>query len=485
MAAPPVEVEQIASCLGLYVVDVEGDEDRMGESPAAGSLWAHPSACGEDESSEVLVGAAVVDGACPPADWVGNVVVSADQAGSVDVEDLVSGMGVEVRREVDLEAPPLLSCLLPGAAFGDGDSVPRQKQGCREVVPECVSGEVRRVECVPAEVAPQAAEPGEGRAGVAPGADRFAIAGLDPYVGSIEYRLLVDLREAVKDGALVRQLHPHTHLGHPVSGKTRAEETAESSVGGQGGHGPPSLEAAVGGEDLVEQPGCFWCSLVHVCAPVGTVVTTLESLWTLAPETIPPTGFCLTSSIKIDFINQGQKCLTKGIPMPVSGPAAGSAAPVSAALAALRAAGESGDADVVADMLAPNVVFHSPMTMRLRFEGKQEVVALHRDIFAVLDDLTTSEPIAVGDTGSFSFRARVHGVELEAMNLVRCNEQGQIVDYTVFVRALSGLATLFAALPPRVSARRRGRLKGTLAATLARPLAFAIRTADRFVPTFL
>ncbi|WP_169813362.1 nuclear transport factor 2 family protein [Nocardia vaccinii] len=172
----------------------------------------------------------------------------------------------------------------------------------------------------------------------------------------------------------------------------------------------------------------------------------------------------------------------KGTLMSVSDPVA---APVSAALAALRAAGESGDADAIAEVLAPDVVFHSPMTMRLRFEGKQEVVALHRDIFAVLDDLTTTEPLACGDTGSFSFRARVRGVELEAMNLVRCNERGQIVDYTVFVRALPGLATLFAALPPRVSARRRGRLKGTLAATLARPLAFAIRTADRFVPAFL
>jgi hypothetical protein len=69
--------------------------------------------------------------------------------------------------------------------------------------------------------------------------------------------------------------------------------------------------------------------------------------------------------------------------------------------------------------------------------------------------------------------------------LVRFDEQGKIVDFKVFVRPLPGLATLFATLPPRVSARRRGRLKGTLVAILARPLAFAIRTADRFTPSFL
>lgn len=171
--------------------------------------------------------------------------------------------------------------------------------------------------------------------------------------------------------------------------------------------------------------------------------------------------------------------------MSVSGPAAPSTSPARTAITALRAAGDSGDADAVAELLAPDVVFHSPLTERLRFEGKDEVAALHRDIFAVLEDIATTEPLALGDTHSFAFRARVRGVELEAMNLVRFNEQGQIVELKVFVRPLPGLATLFATLPPRVSARRRGRLRGTLVVTLARPLALALRTADRMVPRFL
>ncbi|MFI0449335.1 nuclear transport factor 2 family protein [Actinomadura sp. 6N118] len=171
--------------------------------------------------------------------------------------------------------------------------------------------------------------------------------------------------------------------------------------------------------------------------------------------------------------------------MSVSGPAAPSTSPISTAITALRAAGESGDADAVAELLAPDVVFHSPMTSRIRFEGKEEVTALHRDIFAVLEDIHTTEPLARGDTRSFSFHARVRGVELEAINLVRFNDQGQIVEFTVFVRPLAGLATLFAALPPRVSARRRGRLRGATVAVLTRPLAFVLRTADRLTPRFL
>jgi hypothetical protein len=161
------------------------------------------------------------------------------------------------------------------------------------------------------------------------------------------------------------------------------------------------------------------------------------------------------------------------------------ASPISTTINALRAAGESGNADALFDLLAPDVVFHSPMSATKVFEGREEVVALHRDIFAVLDDLHTAESLAHGDTGAFSFRARVRGVELEAMNRVRINEHGQIAEYTVFVRPLPGLVTLFATLPPRVATRRRGRPAGVLLTVLARPLAVIHRTADRMAPRFL
>ena len=171
--------------------------------------------------------------------------------------------------------------------------------------------------------------------------------------------------------------------------------------------------------------------------------------------------------------------------MPVSGPADASTSPASKAVAALRAVSESSDADAFGELLAPDVVFHSPFTSRIRFEGRDEVTALQRDVFAVIEVLGTSDPLASGDTGSFSFRARVRGMELEAIALVRVNDQGQIVDFKVFIRPLPSLAALFAVLPPRVSRRRRGRLRGTLVALLTRPLAFALRTADRFVPRFV
>src|SRR6516165_9720567 len=210
------------SCLDLDLVDVEGDEDRIGERSAPGSNRAHSSACRKKESTEVSVVVAVVRRARPPTDWLGNVVVPADEPGIVHIERLSSGVGVDVRGEADLEASPLLTRLQPDIAFGNCDSFAREKHRRRKVVPPRVSREVRGVEGVPAEVATERAGPSEGGAGVMPGGDRSAIASLDPYVAPIEHRLLILLWEATKNGVLFRQPHPQVHVGHPVSGQARA-----------------------------------------------------------------------------------------------------------------------------------------------------------------------------------------------------------------------------------------------------------------------
>jgi hypothetical protein len=171
--------------------------------------------------------------------------------------------------------------------------------------------------------------------------------------------------------------------------------------------------------------------------------------------------------------------------MPAAASAARPVSPVSAATAAYRAAGESGDADAVSALLAPDVTLHSPLTERVRFEGRDEVTAMHRDIFAVLEELETGEPLARDDTRSFTFRARVRGVELNAMVLAEFNDKAQIAHLTLFGRPLPATAALFAALPPRVAARRRGPAIGALVALITRPIALVVRTADRLAPRFL
>lgn len=162
-----------------------------------------------------------------------------------------------------------------------------------------------------------------------------------------------------------------------------------------------------------------------------------------------------------------------------------STSPVSAAIAAYRAAGERGDANAISALLAPDVELHSPLTESVRFAGRDEVTAMHHDIFAVLDELETDEPLARDDARSFAFRAHVRGVRLEAMILAEFNEDAQIAHLTLFGRPLPATAALFAALPPRVAARRRGPVMGVLVAAITRPIAFIVSVADRLAPRFL
>ncbi len=159
--------------------------------------------------------------------------------------------------------------------------------------------------------------------------------------------------------------------------------------------------------------------------------------------------------------------------------------PVPATIAAFRAAADRGDAAPPPPLLATDVALHSPLTDRVRFEGRDEVAALHPP--RIRRAARPPEPATrcSSATAARPRTARVRGVELKAVILVRLDDEQQIADLEIYGRPLPALATLFTALPPRVSARRRGRLTGALVAIVARPLAFALHTADRLAPRFL
>ena len=171
--------------------------------------------------------------------------------------------------------------------------------------------------------------------------------------------------------------------------------------------------------------------------------------------------------------------------MPVPAQATLQANAPSTSIEALRQATERGDAEAVGPLLAVDISFHSPLTSRARFEGRDEVVALLRDVFCVLTDVTTSPALAGGDDRAFRFEGRVRNEPLGAVMYARFNDRGLISEITIYGRPLPGAATLFSALPPRVSARRRGPAVGFVVGVLARPMAVTLRAVDRCVPWFL
>lgn len=135
------------------------------------------------------------------------------------------------------------------------------------------------------------------------------------------------------------------------------------------------------------------------------------------------------------------------------------------------------DFDAMAELLSPDVVVVSPITSRFRFEGRDEVRALLRDVRETLDDLAYVQRLGTEEVATMRFRATLRGREIEGVDVVRFDSEGRIDEMTVFVRPLPAIATLAAALAPRV-ARRRGRVRAVIAKLAVGPLALFNRFGD-------
>jgi hypothetical protein len=108
------------------------------------------------------------------------------------------------------------------------------------------------------------------------------------------------------------------------------------------------------------------------------------------------------------------------------------------AAAAFRAAAERGDIDAARELLAPNIIFHSPVTFH-PFVGRDTVVKLLSLVASTFEDFRYTDELVVDGAHALIFKASVAGKELEGMDLLRFDEQGLIVDFTVMLRPLSGL----------------------------------------------
>jgi len=103
-----------------------------------------------------------------------------------------------------------------------------------------------------------------------------------------------------------------------------------------------------------------------------------------------------------------------------------------------RAAVERQDLDAVAALLAPEIVFHSPVTFH-PFIGRETVTRLLELVAQTFEDFRYTDELDTDGAHALIFRASVEGRELEGIDLLRLDEHGLIADFTVMVRPLSGL----------------------------------------------
>ncbi|RKS09107.1 SnoaL-like protein [Nocardiopsis sp. Huas11] len=127
-----------------------------------------------------------------------------------------------------------------------------------------------------------------------------------------------------------------------------------------------------------------------------------------------------------------------------------------------RAAVEAGDPDAMADLLAEDVVFTSPVVFR-PYPGKAITAAILRGVLRVFEDFHYEREIADpgGRDHALVFRARVGDREIQGCDFLHLNEDGLIDEFTVMVRPLSGATALAEAMGAQFDRITREAAEGT------------------------
>ncbi|HLM49808.1 MAG TPA: nuclear transport factor 2 family protein [Solirubrobacteraceae bacterium] len=103
--------------------------------------------------------------------------------------------------------------------------------------------------------------------------------------------------------------------------------------------------------------------------------------------------------------------------------------------------------------LAPDVVFHSPVTFR-PFEGREAVSVLFGALLEVFEDFAYTDVLSGPGTHALVFTARVGDREVQGVDLLHLGDDDLIARFTVMVRPLSAATALAEAVGERLGVRR-------------------------------
>jgi hypothetical protein len=118
-----------------------------------------------------------------------------------------------------------------------------------------------------------------------------------------------------------------------------------------------------------------------------------------------------------------------------------------------RRAAEGKDLALLTETLCEDVVLHSPILFR-GFEGRDTVATVLNHVAATLEDLTYTDELREGDTICLRFQAKVAGTsrELEGIDFLELDEDGNVAELTVFMRPFSALTAFNEQMSARLGA---------------------------------
>lgn len=152
----------------------------------------------------------------------------------------------------------------------------------------------------------------------------------------------------------------------------------------------------------------------------------------------------------------------------------------------LHEAFETRDHAAAVALFAPGVVLNSPI-LGTRFEGIEAVGDLYAGIIDALGEgrlgdyrITRSTALEGGEQ-LLGFRATARGTRMEGADIIRVDEQGRVVEMTVWIRPLGGLIAFLVDVGPLI-ARRKGRFHELALRVIGAPLPLIAWAVNRVAP---
>ncbi|GAA2371650.1 nuclear transport factor 2 family protein [Nonomuraea africana] len=150
-----------------------------------------------------------------------------------------------------------------------------------------------------------------------------------------------------------------------------------------------------------------------------------------------------------------------------------------------REAGENKDLDALMATLAPDVVFHSPLSARAGFHGHDELRELFGVVFSMIGELRYHTDVGDERTHMLAATTTLGEHTMEESCLLRFDENGLINEITMFVRPLPALTRLMAALGPGLARAQGRRAVAALVGVAAGPLVFMTESGDKTLVPFV
>jgi hypothetical protein len=116
---------------------------------------------------------------------------------------------------------------------------------------------------------------------------------------------------------------------------------------------------------------------------------------------------------------------------------------------------QTGEIDAVEAVLAPDVVFRSPVVHK-PYEGREATMTVLRAVAQVFEDFRYIAELEGDEVHGLLFEAGVGDRELQGIDLLRFDVDGLVSELTVMIRPASGLMAVGEAMRARLEAAGAG-----------------------------